>query len=820
MDNVVELKPANLGCDNCFYDRHVFVGSKGPRDAKIVFIAESPGPIELAKREAFVGPGADLLFQNLPEGVDIDSVLFMYAHSCFPKRVKDTKKNTTNTQSAVKRCRGRLKFLLNEYPRDVILTFGNGAIWAATDDHDIRITKDRGRLHTSEFASKGVIGTYHPMFLMRGGGSLDRFREDIAYAFSLADGGGMKKPIVPEWEVARSVDDIHRFNAEMLEQTSVWGDECGADIETAGFDFRNDRILCCGFSVDPHMVYIIPEKLMAHAGIILGGNKLRFVWQNGKFDAKFLHLNNLPGVVHEDTMLMNYSMNEKRGYHDLEQIAADLIGAPSYKDMVKPYITDKHPDGTKKSYADIPPSILYKYLAFDVSNTRQIFTVLKRRLEKDPLSKKLYYEILLKASKLLETVEKNGILVSVEQQKENVKWYASEMVPLEAEMNEWSNRLTGKDINPRSPKQLKPFLYQVLKLGNMGMSTDADTLERLPQHAFVKALRAYRKVQKAYGTFVKKLLLQRLDDGRVHSTFLLHGTGTGRLASKEPNVQNQLRLARIRNQFVAGDGNVIMELDLDQAELRCLATLSGDTELCRIYETDGMSLHKEVSISLWGEDWTRRYAIDVPGDPEYDQAKEEYMRTKALNFGIVYGREAPSIAEEFGVPTHEAQRWIDGWATRFPKAWEYIEKCRMAPLYGQNLKTPFGRRKRVGVVSREKLKDLQNEAANFPHQSIASDITLLAAIALQDWIERNNLTEYVKIINLIHDAILIQCKDLPEYTEPVKYKTKLIMEQVPVDWGITRIPFSADAKRGQGWGDLHDTPINTELDLKDYGLIH
>ncbi len=173
------------------------------------------------------------------------------------------------------------------------------------------------------------------------------------------------------------------------------------------------------------------------------------------------------------------------------------------------------------------------------------------------------------------------------------------------------------------------------------------------------------------------------------------------------------------------------------------------------------------------------------------------MRTKALNFGIVYGRTAISIALEFDIPIEEAQAMIDKWANTYSKAWEFIENCRLAPVRGQNLITAFGNRKRTQLVSREALTNLMNEAANFPHQGNASHCTLISAVRLQPILAERD----VHIINLIHDDILTELPDSdPELLEWADKKMDEVMQQVPIDYGLIEVPFLTDGSVGYRWG--------------------
>jgi DNA polymerase-1 len=346
--------------------------------------------------------------------------------------------------------------------------------------------------------------------------------------------------------------------------------------------------------------------------------------------------------------------------------------------------------------------------------------------------------------------------------------------------------------------QMAELLYDGVRLPMIkgSRSTDADTLDMLPANPVVAKVKEYRRSAKIYSTYVKCLYDFDLDpqgkpgdnlhsDGYIHSTYLLHGSVTGRLASRNINVQNIPREADIRSQFVVKEGRRYIELDLNQAELRCLAELSRCPDLGAIYlDEKHPGLHHEMSVFLFGEGYT----------------DEDKMRTKAVNFGIVYGRTAPSLAEEFKTPVDEAQRWIDGWFKRFPGAAKFITSCRNAPLEGRILITPFGRKRRFGVVSWENKTAVQNEASNFPHQSIASDCNLEAAERIYNTFAK----DYdARPCNLVHDSNLWDMPDDDDICAEFGYRVIQTMESVPKEYGLTTIPFKADGKMGYRWGHLN-----------------
>lgn len=758
-------------CANCPFGGFK-VGSSGDLKSEIVIVGESPGVEEIRTKEPFVGPSGRLLWDSL--NIPREQCYVTNAMKCFP----GNKKNPTRLAKAARECRHSLLEEISQAPRKLIIAFGNAAVWGLTGDFGHKITQIRGKLIQSPLAELGILPVIHPAALLRGAGNVRQFKEDLHYGAHLlgykgnGHGEGAKKFIVPNY----TVEPLILHGSSLI----------AADIETEGFNRQRDKILCVGVAEEPNTVAIYNARgerpNLEQLQTLMEREDLRWIWHNGKFDIGFLRAAGFSQArVDEDTLLLSYTLDESAGVHDLEQVMSDLLGAPDYKHKLKPYVPKK-----SDSYAKIPDHVLHPYAAWDVSGTLQIFQKLRPKVAKDPDLEKLYTKVLLPASEMLTRVEERGIYVDQDKLEENDVKLQREM----AKAEEALEKATGLKINPRSPQQVAHLLYDVLKLKHQGRSrgrsTDKEALSKLPPHAAVKALLHYRKVQKLHSTYVKGVYkaLEASGDGRVHATFLLHGTRTGRLSSRNPNLQNIPRLDYIRSMFIPTPGYRFVEVDLNQAELRSLAALSGDPFLCSVYTSTGRSLHNEVAIEFFGPNYTT----------------DQKIRAKAVNFGIVYGRQAPSIAEEFTIPTSEAQGYIDQWFARAPKARDFIQRCRQAAVKGETITTPFGRKKRHRLVTRENMHELQNEAANFPHQSIASDITLLSAVEVQD--ELASIDAY--IVNLVHDSILVECPDTDEHANWVYEVIAAAMEQTPIDWGITRVPFKAESKIGYGWGDLKE----------------
>jgi DNA polymerase-1 len=254
-----------------------------------------------------------------------------------------------------------------------------------------------------------------------------------------------------------------------------------------------------------------------------------------------------------------------------------------------------------------------------------------------------------------------------------------------------------------------------------------------------------------------------------------------------------------------------MEIDVNQAELRVLAELSRDPVLVAIYTTPGSpSIHKVTQTEMFGDPdlyddaawlkWGEKFSAIDDKERTLD---EQNMRAKTVNFGIVYGRTAPSIAEEFKMPVQEAAAWIQAWFRKYAGAHKFIMQCRNAPLLGQNLITPFGRKRRFQIVNQERLNDIQNQAANFPEQSIACDCVTHTGMIVQEmaYYEYN-----ARIVNTVYDSLLFELPDNKERALELGAKVLKVLGEVPKKWGLTHIPFKGDIKLGRRWGTDNKRP--------------
>lgn len=807
-------------CQGCPHGFAKLVGHKGNTQSPLVIVGESPGQQEVKIGLPFVGPTGQVLDHALSQHPDV-APLFLNAVQCFPGSVKS--KNQDKLIEATRCCQKRLYAHITQHPRQVILALGNNAVWSLTDNFSSKITKIRGNLYSSPLAKRGIVTSVHPAYLLRGQGSMRQFLADVDYACKLSkDLNHSKRYVIPQVHVAKNVSNIEWLTSQLKQQTYV-----AADIETGGFqgfDFLRDRILSCGFCYDPAHVYIIPEALIHLTRKIFRNTPAtKYIWHNGKFDQKFFWARGIPEArVDEDTMLLSYALDETKGIHDLEQVTGDILGAPDWKHLIKPYL------GKGKTYADVPTNILYDYMAKDISSTLQIFEPLRNQVQRDPTLNKLYVDTLIPMSKYMARIEFKGMQPDLQRVSSNEERMTKEAEELEQAFNQAAQASNFGALNIRSPQQVGAFLYDHLQLRDprrkhmRPLSTDEATLLTLPQSPITQQLLKYRGVHKGLSTYVTSIQNHVGKDNRIHTSYLIHGTTTGRPSSRDPNLLNIPRDPELRGQFVAPPNYFLMEIDVNQAELRVLAELSRDPELYHIYTTpNAPSIHLVTQYEMFGHpsQYTQEtvdfYMDKFSTHGDYARTlNEQNMRAKSVNFGIVYGRGADSLAEEFKIPRQEASEWIQKWFAKYAGAHEFIQKCRNSPLQGQNLVTPFGRKRRFQIINRERLNDIQNQAANFPEQSIACDIVTHTGLLVQEmaYYEYN-----AHIVNTVYDSLLFEMPaDTPRALE-LGCRVLQTLASVPKKWGLTHIPFRGDLKIGTRWGSLQKLPIPETLKAQ-YGL--
>ena len=625
---------------------------------------------------------------------------------------------------------------------------------------------------------------------------------------------------------------------ELSRQFDGW---LACDIETRRVEWEDNILLSLGFAYGPShclAIHNIPLRGAKHDNTtwnhdaelldtldwVFNQPDLNYIWHNGKFDCgRLRYLVDVDAHVTNDTMLQHYvCINEKQGTHGLKELGQLYLQAPAWDDeldQIKREWCRKNKVPLKEfKYDYIPTKTLIPYMQRDCIATyrlHQVFNELAR-----PGSEFIYRQ-LCRASTAYGSIEFNGLKIDVDYLEELEaqldKLVATSQKRLDAVSGKyWDPQLyaaatgakvkPGMEFSPKSPKQLKWMLGEVM--GHPVPSTDAlmmqtlmSELEALGDEAdpdakeFMDSILAVRKYSKYLETYVLGMREVLCKDGRVRGTFNLHGTETGRLSSSNPNMQNIPRNKMIKNLIVASPGTCLLQLDYSQAELRVLAMLSRDPALIDIY-VSGKDLHDAVADMMFG--------------PGAHEDKELRTLAKTINFGIAYGRGAGSIATTFNKTMQEAQDIIDKWFKPMPKVREFIMNRRRMASRGEPCVTIFGRERHF-IITDSELHHIQNEYINTPIQGTASDFTMLSLLNIYDYLEAN-WEGKARLVSTVHDSIILEVEDKPEYLKEIGNACVNIMAQTPLEYvPDCPVPFVADAEIGYKWGEMYKLDMETGL---------
>ena len=351
------------------------------------------------------------------------------------------------------------------------------------------------------------------------------------------------------------------------------------------------------------------------------------------------------------------------------------------------------------------------------------------------------------------------------------------------------------DFNLNSPVQLGEVLFEKLglpapqKKGKKGYSTSAEVLEGLaPYHPAVEPLLRYRKLSKLQSTYIEGLTKLRGRDGRIHTTFDQTATVTGRISSLEPNLQNiPIRTdegREIRRAFVAGPGNVLLDADYSQIELRVLAHLSGDSAMCDAF--------------IRGQDIHTRTAAEIHGIPMEDVTPDMRRAAKATNFGIVYGISAFGLARNAKLTRREADAFIRTYFDRYPGVRSFMDECVEQGRARGYAQTMFGRRRELFELAspnRNVRAFGERAAMNTPVQGAAADIIKLAMVRVEERLKQGGYQ--ARLILQVHDELVVECAEAER--EAVAALLKETMEHVVA----LKVPLVAEVSSGKNWENAH-----------------
>ncbi|UHD46062.1 DNA polymerase I [Aureimonas altamirensis] len=591
------------------------------------------------------------------------------------------------------------------------------------------------------------------------------------------------------------------------------------DVETTALDAMNADIVGLAIAVAPGEAAYIPLAHIAEGeGDLLGGGDVASgpgiqmaeaqalacltpvltdpailkIGQNFKYDYLVMLQRGIAIQPFDDTMLISYALDASSSLdgHGMDELSERFLGHKpiSYKELC----------GSGKGAKAIAACTVEKvteYAAEDADVTLRLWEVLKPRLVADGLVH-VYERLERPLVPVLARMEQRGIKVDRQILSRLSGRFAQKAAALEADIH----ALAGESFNPGSPKQLGEILFG--KLGLPGgkktrtgqWSTDARTLEDLAAegHELPRHIVDWRQITKLKGTYTDALPLHMDAAGRIHTSYSMASTTTGRLSSSEPNLQNiPVRTEEgraIRTAFVAGGGTSLVSADYSQIELRILAHMADIPQLAQAFR-DGIDIHAMTASEMFG--------VPVEGmEPSVRR------RAKAINFGIIYGISAFGLAAQLSISREEAGLYIRRYFERFPGIRDYMDATKARAKADGYVETLFGRRAHYPDIrhANPSVRAFNERAAiNAPIQGTAADIIRRAMIRMEGELAAAGLS--ARMLLQVHDELVFEVPD-DEVDETIPL-VRRVMENAADPVVTLSVPLVVDARAAANWEEAH-----------------
>ena len=585
------------------------------------------------------------------------------------------------------------------------------------------------------------------------------------------------------------------------------------DTETTSLDPMQAELVGFSLATAPGRAAYVPLAHKAGAGDLLGGGLVEDqideatalarlkslledpsvlkIAQNLKYDLVIMRQRGVDVVSYDDTMLISYVIDAGKGGHGMDALSDRWLGHETihYKDLTgsgRKAVTFDHVEIDKAS----------AYAAEDADVTLRLWLALKPRLAADGLTS-VYERLERPLVAVLARMEQRGISVDRQILSRLSGDFAQTAALLEAGIHE----IAGESFNLGSPKQLGEILFGKMNLPGGAKtktgqwSTSAQVLEELAAegHELPRKIVNWRQLTKLKSTYTDALpgfINPRTK--RVHTSYALASTSTGRLSSSDPNLQNiPIRTAegrRIRTAFVAEPGNKLLSADYSQIELRVLAHIADIPQLKRAF-ADGVDIHAMTASEMFSV-------------PVNDMAPEVRRRAKAINFGIIYGISAFGLANQLSIPRGEAGDYIKQYFKRFPGIRDYMERTKEFCREHGYVETIFGRRAHYPEIKSSNPQHrafTERAAINAPIQGSAADIIRRAMIRMDSALEDAGLS--ARMLLQVHDELIFE---LPEIEiESTIAVVGSIMENAAMPAVSMTVPLAVDATAADNWDEAH-----------------
>ncbi len=565
-----------------------------------------------------------------------------------------------------------------------------------------------------------------------------------------------------------------------------------------GFSISYERGNACYIPLKADGQQCIPEDTVKEKIKHLLENKdSRIVGQNIKFDYKVLKRWGIEMAnIYFDTMIASWLIDATSSSYGMDRLAERYLNYRTihYGELFEERIGKGGKGGKKKldghSIDEVPIEKVVVYACEDADITLRLYEKFKDTLKEEKLET-LFYSVEMPLVKVLAEMELAGIKLLPGRLSEYGKELAEQLNEIEKKIFE----LCGRSFNINSTKQLQTVLFEwrelkPVKKTKTGYSTDMNVLRELASEDPVPALvLEHRMLSKLKSTYVDALpLLVNKRTGRIHTHYIQTGTATGRLSSKDPNLQNipirEEEGRRIRSAFVAEDGYTFLSADYSQIELAVLAYLSQDPMLLKAFR-EKSDIHRQTASLIF----------NVPLE-EVDSRQRRIGKT--INFGVIYGMSAYRLARDLKISRSDADRFIATYFAKYAGVSRYIEESiRDAEKKGY-VTTILGRKRRIPQINSENKTEkmaAERVAINTPIQGSAADIVKLAMVNVHEML--GNGDSGSRLILQVHDELVLEVPD--EELEEMKVRIKDVMENV-ID---KPIPLAVSIETGKSWGDLH-----------------
>lgn len=804
-------------------------------------MVDAPHYTEVRGRKPMCGKSGEI-FRSILKQNDTDASDVWTTHAVLCQSLDSSNSDTAPSSAAIAACRPRLLKELELLNPTVVLTLGDTAMKSTLQSRQT-LGEVQGVVDYNASISAPIIPTYNPMSAVVTGKKSESKFEDILSATKRSILLASKRLVLPDKNEVIPVKHVTTSESALMVINDLLEGKAGyrlaIDVETSGLSSIDNELLQVAIGNDDkaavfeYTVFSNNRVFMAFARLL---RDPRFTWiiHNMSFDRQwFQRYFDVVPANDVDTMCLALGLTEHKGKVGLKTLSREWLNAPYYEDEVHQYLGKG-----KSGWDNVPRPILAKYAGLDVVYTSRVEPILHTLCEEEGTID-LVRNILEPAQRVFGEVESHGVLVDrtyiaelertwlpkIDEAKQSIQTYASD--------NGWKNvvadrkvrqyktiqetkrkRIDGKmhtvtedvkkfthweqlykeePLNPSSIPQLRSFLYDTLGLKKVynedtgSLATGADFREAHSEQPITKMLEEYSLMNHMMNTYVRGIVDDIKSDGRVHPNIDVRGAVTGRLAMHNPPLQTIPRsetvgsgFDSIKRIFLPSPGHVWVSTDFSQLEVRCAWFLSEDDVLGNAVMSG--DFHKGMAAKIFNK------PVDEVTDVERQMAK-------TINFGILYGMSALGLSDRLNISTESAQVMIDDYFAGAPKFREwYFEQHKKALKDGRSV-TPFGRVRRWNLITRENRQNVLNQSVNFPVQSFASDLNLLAFMKIHDELKARRLG---RALFLVHDSIEVEAREGREAEAIQVIRETMTTWPLPNPAGAV---LDVETKVGTNWGN-------------------